>query len=924
MADFSSFTSGIATNLTPNGDILNRKIDFQREKFLKGVSTTKHGKKEDPTYIYFKFIFDFGNSGIIDPETFLAPSPLFRSLNRTADQRANELTDASQKRSEDQNSAGFDPNDFQNVINTLLEEKADGSFITDLDFFYGAKSKNSRLAQGETFFPMNDTIAYMGAQKFLAQRSSKRQQMLESFKKGLDFVNRECPYYFQSLSGLDSLLKSEIKNYHKTTSSIKRAGTLTIDCIESIDMRMFSLAELYRKAIYDFTYHRTMVPENLRKFRMWLVVTELRNIQLTYGVNDLLNPFTLPGVSQGLDFADNFNSQTGLLDKVQGIYNKSTNTQDPTSEKVGSYNMGPYTFIYQFDQCEFDFDNSFPSYTTIDNKGGQAVNFQFKINVGRVKDYKIQFNQLGDVLKKNNNLAQMVLSDIWGSSDSGYTDYDYKNTVGVGDISYDDKKDPGEYFANLASNFVTNTVADLKNQGVSVLQDKILGNIYGFGGINLQQAGSSVQNVISTIESGIPNPFENNTPQAKGLGGPGQRQYPTLNSDVYPSVPEPVGQSLGNVLPGGGQTGGSLSGDAYQNVPGSDLGLPSRQYPVNNSDEYTNTPGSDLGVPDRIYPNPGGDIYQNVPGSDLGLPTRQYVSNNSDEYSDVPGSDLGVPGRVYNPPGGDVYSDVPGSDLGLPTRQYVSNNSDEYSDVPGSDLGVPDRVYSIPGGDAYQNVPGSDLGLPDRQYSNSNGDEYNNVPGSDLGPSDRVYEAPVGDVYKNVSGPDLGLPDRQYKDSRADEYNNVPGSDLGPSDRVYEAPVGDAYKNTPGSDLGLPNRQYKDSRADEYDNVPGTDLGPKGRVYNDPKGDTYSDTPGRDLGLPSREYPSNNLDEFKNVPGIDLGPKGRSYPPTRGDSYEKTPGSDLGVPDRQYPSNNSDEYGDIKTPDIKNLGRTYN
>ena len=58
MADFiSDFGSNLKGSVIPNGDALNRKIDFQREKFLKGISSTKHGKKEDPTYLHFKFIF---------------------------------------------------------------------------------------------------------------------------------------------------------------------------------------------------------------------------------------------------------------------------------------------------------------------------------------------------------------------------------------------------------------------------------------------------------------------------------------------------------------------------------------------------------------------------------------------------------------------------------------------------------------------------------------------------------------------------------------------------------------------------------------------------------------------------------------------------------------------------------------------------
>ena len=85
-----AFASTLSNNLIPGGDILNRKIDFQRDIFLKGISNTKHGKKEDPTYIYFKFIFDFGDNYFLDPETFLAPSPLFRSYNTDYNNHVND------------------------------------------------------------------------------------------------------------------------------------------------------------------------------------------------------------------------------------------------------------------------------------------------------------------------------------------------------------------------------------------------------------------------------------------------------------------------------------------------------------------------------------------------------------------------------------------------------------------------------------------------------------------------------------------------------------------------------------------------------------------------------------------------------------------------------------------------------------------
>jgi hypothetical protein len=773
MADFiSDFGSGLRDNVLPTGDVLNRKIDSQREKFLKGISSTKHGKKEDPTYLHFKFIFDLGNTSLIDQETFLAPSPLFRPFKPTATDlsaEANEIGNfrASQKNSIDPTKQGT-PDQIAKI--DQLASVGDSGFKSDMDFFYGSKFKIDERYHHGAFNINGGGVAYMGAQEFLAQRSLKRQQMLDAFRNGLNFINTECPYYFQSVSGLDQLLKTDIKNFHKPAGKPMRAGTLNIECMESIDMRIFSLSELYRKAVYDYTYHRIMLPENLRKFRMWMVVTEVRNIQLSYGINDILNPFSIPSVAQAANFLDSFNSQTGLLNNTQGLLQKSTNTDSPYNDKFGSYTMGPYAFVYQFDQCEFDFDDSFPSYSSIDNKGGQAVTNKFKIHVGRVKDYKIQFNQLSDVIKKNDNIQQMVLSDVWGSATNDYNNYDYVGSTGISSVDLSSTANPGQAFAQMASNFINNTVADLKNQGVAILEGALLGNIYGLGGLNAGAATRNVQSLVNTLKNGIPNPFDDNTPQGQGLGGPGERQYPTLNEDVYTGSSTGVNGSLGNTLTNPPASSNSLNEDSYPNNPGADLGVPDRQYPTVSTDEYINNPGSDLGVPGRVYPTIDLDVYQNNPGTDLGVPDRQYPVISDDAYGNVPGADLGVPSRVYPDLNLDVYPTNPGSDLGVPDRVYPSNSDDEFKNVPGSDLGVIGRVYEEPGGDVYANNPGSDLGLPTREYKKAEGDEYKNVPGSDLGGIGRIYENVKEDLYSKVPGSDLGGNERNYPNVKGREY----------------------------------------------------------------------------------------------------------------------------------------------------------
>jgi len=824
MADYfdgSGFGSSLGNKVLPDGDALKRKVDSQRETWLRGISSTKFGKKEDPTYLHFRFIFDFGENSIMDPETFLAPSPLFRSVPNDNDQiqRDAENTVVGLGRGDAESAASAD---FASRLKT--EQSLNGTYLTDTDFFYGSKMViDSRASQG-VFNINGGGVGYMGAEQFLAQRSSKRKQMIKAFKNGLKFINDKCPYYFQSLSGLDQLLKVDIKNFHKPTASKpQRAGTLTVECMESIDMRIFALSELYRKAIYDYTYHRVMLPENLRKFRMWVVVSEIRNIQLTYGINDVLNPFSIPSVAQGANFLDSFNSQSGLLDNTQGLLQKSTNAlgiNDPSAgDKFGSYTLGPYAFIYQLDQCEFDFDESYPSFSTIDNRGGSAVTNKFKINVGRVKDLKIQFNELADVMQKDDNVKQMVIADTWGSIADGYTGYDYKGTEGVESIDPSSKANPAEYFAQLASNFITNSVADLKDQGVQLLQGAILGNIYGLGGVNPGAALRSAQSVANTvnnfINNGIPNPFKDNTPQGQGLGGPGQRQYPSINEDVYTGNSSTQQQNLGSAYPGSNGSSTPLNEDAYPNNPGTDLGLPDRQYPPSKGDEYRNVPGSDSGVPGRVYPDViKEDVYTSNPGSDLGVPDRQYPSVDDDQYNNVPGSDLGVPNRVYPSLNDDVYEDN--------APDYPGISEDVYPDQSVINTDQIGKIYD------------------------DNTNQYSSIGDKEYEETQSVAENNIGDVYDDFKNEYPGVSEKVYKDPPiksseifGDVYDEKPNTYPGVNDKEYDDPSipnnginEDVYKGVPGNELGVPSRQYRSINEDAYNqNINNPDVKRIGRIY---------------------------------------------------------------------------------------------
>jgi len=780
--------------------------DKNRSLFLKGFNLSNSGANEDPTYLGFKFVFDFGALPI-NAEYGWAPSPLLRIPNYTT---------------------------------------VDGGNGMPFNMF------------GQPQYDVtNSNVLYYSAYNYLLQRDGsyfggnalKRANALKQFQILLSDINNNSPWFFQSVDGLDKLDQIALSGFQDGAGmdSFDPARTngkfLTINCLESLNLRLTALANLYNQATFDADNMKWLVPRNLRKFTMWIYVTEIRNFFKTTrltgassvisqldDLSSLLTTDRNPGGSLANtpegerqpsgpgapgnafnSFARGVLSQSGLMNEADAFRNQ----QDQSGIKP--------VLIYELGQCEFDFSESTPLQTSTDigTQQPSPATQSFKIHVGKVK-MKTQYPNI-----RTDN-SYLVLADGYDQN---------RSSVQI----YDDSLDL-ETIASLGREALTNitsqAITDLINEGISQfvnpalsgLDQSSLGNIYSFNPSQLarltNQGGqfgfNNAQNFLNgAADTGIDNVFKGNlpTPQSMGLGGPPDRIYPIIQTE----------------------------NDVYSGVPGPDLGVPDRVYPAPGGDVYSGVPGPDLGVPDRVYPAPGGDVYPGVPGPDLGVPGRIYPDPTGDVYPDVPGRDLGVPGRVYPDPTGDVYPDVPGRDLGVPGRVYPDPTGDVYPDVPGKDLGVPDRVYTDPTGDLYPDSPGPDLGVPDRVYSAPAGDLYPTSPGRDLGVPDRVYADPAGDVYPTVPGGDLGVPDRVYKDPSGKVYPDpagasiFPGQDIG---KVYSPET----KISSGSELRSPENTFPSPPSPVY--APAKfnyQRGEIGKIYPPTSGDFIAMAP-IDLG----------------------------------------------------------------------------
>lgn len=623
--------------------------DRERSLFLKGFKLSKQGNYEDPTYLGFKIIFDFGTLPI-SPEDGLPPSPLFKDR-----------------------SYFFESGGSFAAINPFAQQQYD-----------------FRNPSADGMIQFYSAASYLEQREFDFDYGPKRADMLRQFKSTLDNILSNSPWFFQSIAGLDQLGKVERPGYQpagagEAFNPQRTAGkTLEITTLESLNLRVSALADLYNQATFDYDNMRELLPRNLRRFTMYIFVTEIRNFFKTsrlIGSSAALT--TIDNISTLLASGNNPGSSLGLATTTAGEQNQNFNGGSSSNNPASSFNsfVGNIAnqagldndfsllqnqqdqsgikpvIVFECKNCEFDFTESTPikSDTNIGTSAEAATN-KFKIHVGKVR-MRSQYPNIRPDGKP------LVLGDSWDAA---------RSSVQRNPGSVDGALSIG---GELLTNFVSNSVNDLVNEGVANLAGNlgglnkfVMGNAYSFNPAQVlgELSFNNAQNFINGLDgvslgvnqTTIPNP------QTTGLGGPPQRVY---------NKPD---------------------GDVYENIPGRDLGVPERVYPPPGGDAYTTNPGSDLGVPQRVYENPEGDVYANNPGSDLGVPDRVYPAPQGDIYDTVPGADLGVPERVYPAPQGDVYANVPGSDLGVPDRVYPDFNDDVYANVPGSDLGVPERVYS--------------------------------------------------------------------------------------------------------------------------------------------------------------------------------------------------------------------------------------
>lgn len=146
--------------------------------------------------------------------------------------------------------------------------------------------------------PENEPQSYSTYKYLIDANEPTRAEMLLEFIDNFNQIQSKFPYYFQSITGLNELLKPNFTRGYRVKDS-----RLVISVLESLDLRMSHLLNLYKKIAWDEVYQRWILPDMMRFFTLKIYISEFRTFHTSvqYSSDERATPQEVPLFLKVLD-----------------------------------------------------------------------------------------------------------------------------------------------------------------------------------------------------------------------------------------------------------------------------------------------------------------------------------------------------------------------------------------------------------------------------------------------------------------------------------------------------------------------------------------------------------------------------------------------------------------------------------------------
>lgn len=246
-------------------------------------------------------------------------------------------------------------------------------------------------------------------------REYTRFRYLSEFIKLLSDINIHCPWYFQSITGLDTALeRSELGG--KEFKIEEERKKITIKCLpDALDNRIGKMLDLYRSAAFSQMLHKEVIPANLRKFDMGIFIFSPFVREL-----DLENPIRLKKNKNGVTSKSirNYNSP-----KKKSLIFDSLIDNDST-ENISKYVNSKFI---ELRNCEIDLNSSKSPFGELNNAEGTQHEYEIGISFDTCYErrYDSTFNDI---------IGDFVIDDLYRTISDSETRRT-KNTLYLGSDS---------------------------------------------------------------------------------------------------------------------------------------------------------------------------------------------------------------------------------------------------------------------------------------------------------------------------------------------------------------------------------------------------------------------------------------------------------------------------------------------------------
>jgi hypothetical protein len=257
------------------------------------------------------------------------------------------------------------------ISNRIHEDPTFLSFFFMFDWY---DSEHSPLLSGATERYLREVVG-----------DAERADNLARFNKILKKLNMELPWFWQSITGLE---KTRI--YDKLSDPFWGGddSVISITCLETVELTVTGLMDLYKRAIFDFDRWVEVVPLNMRRFRMYVIVSEVRTFKSKSKPQSTVNTAD-PTKTGG-------QSISGVL-----------NSKDPND----IVDTKPF-FQVMLGHCEFDIDSTNEVFSSLSKNPEEAVSPTINIRFETTSDVARSYSNSIGSSSDSDSVSARLIADI--------------------------------------------------------------------------------------------------------------------------------------------------------------------------------------------------------------------------------------------------------------------------------------------------------------------------------------------------------------------------------------------------------------------------------------------------------------------------------------------------------------------------------